>query len=146
MLTNCFRAQDNIEIKRQYRLLCCRANSLLRKFSMCNLKVKKALYTAYCSSVYCVHLWQSFHSSVLRKFKVCHNNAVRMFFGYEKFCSASAMFVVERLANFEMLYRKASWSFLCRLRSSANSIICTLTETDIHIMSPLRAAWAKALM
>ena len=58
---------DDLEIQHQYRLLCCRANLLIRKFAMCSLPVKKHLYRAYCANVYGVHLWRSFRVSVLRK-------------------------------------------------------------------------------
>ena len=46
---------DDLEIQHQYRLLCCRANSLIRKFAMCSFPVKKHLYRAYCANVYGVH-------------------------------------------------------------------------------------------
>ena len=103
---------DNYEIGKQYRLLCCRTNSLIRKFSMCSYDIKKFLFKAYCATVYCVHLWCVYNVSVLRKFKVCLNNAARMFFGYDKFCSASSMYVCEGLDSFETMFRKAAWNFL----------------------------------
>ena len=74
--------------------------SLIRKFAMCSLHVKKHLYRAYCANVYGVLLWHSFRVSVLRKFIVCFNNAARIFFCYARFCSASQMFVSEQLDNF----------------------------------------------
>ena len=83
-VSNDFSRADDLEIRQQYRALCCRANSLIRKFAMCTHSVKKCLYNAYCSNVSYIHLWHSYHLSDLRKFKVCFNNAARMFFGYER--------------------------------------------------------------
>ena len=72
---------DDLELQHQYRLLCCRANSLIGKFAMCSFPVKKCWYRAYCAYVYGVHLWQSFRVSVLCKFIACFNNAAWMFSG-----------------------------------------------------------------
>ena len=82
---------DDLELRHQYRLLCCRANSLIRKFAMCSYNVKQFLYTTYCSNISGVQLWHSHRASVLRKFIVCFNNAVRMFFGYDRFLSESTL-------------------------------------------------------
>ena len=92
-ISSAFSKLDDLELRYQYRLLCCRANSLVRKFLMCSYAVKKYLYLMYCSNVSSVHLWHWYRVAVLRKFVVCFNNATRMFFGYERFCSASNMFV-----------------------------------------------------
>ena len=61
---------DDLEVCHQYRLLCCRANSLVRKFSMCSYPVKRYLYTMYCSNVCAVHLWHSYRVTLLRKFSM----------------------------------------------------------------------------
>ena len=84
--------------------------------------------------------------SVLKKFKVCLNNAARMFFGYDRFCSASAMYVCEGVDNFDVMFRKAAWGFIQRLRSSGNCIINSLVDSDLGSRSALRATWDRALM
>jgi len=136
---------DDLELRHQYRLLCCRANSLIRKFAMCSDSVKKYLYSAYCSNVCNVHLWHSYHATVLRKFIVCFNNAARMFFGYDRFCSASNMFVNERIYNFSALYRKAVFGFTTRLGQTDNCIVSMLFYSDLAVRSSLRKAWTDAL-
>jgi len=136
---------DDSEIRQQYRLLCGRANSLIRKFALCTYAVKRYLYNTYCSNVSCVHLWHSFHVSVIKKFKVCFNNAARMFFGYDRFCSASGMFVQERIDNFDATYRKAVWGFMVRLEKSENRIVSTLFHSDLSVGSSIRRAWTKML-
>ena len=78
-ISNSCSKSDDLELRHQYRLLCCRSNSLIRKFSMCSYDVKRFLYSTYCPSVSCVYLWHSYRASVFRKFMVCFNNAARMF-------------------------------------------------------------------
>ena len=137
---------DNLEVQQQYRLLCCRTNSLIRKFSMCTYAVKRYLFTTYCATVYCVHLWRVCSVSVLKKFKVCLNNAARMFFGYARYCSASAMYVCEGIDNFDTLFRKAAWNFLQRLCSSTNIVLNSLVNSDVGRHSAFRALWNSALL
>ena len=88
-ISNTISKSDDLELRNQYRLLCCRTNSLIRKFTMCSYAVKRYLYSAYCSNICGVHLWHSHRATVLRKIIVCFNNAARMSFDYERFCSAS---------------------------------------------------------
>ena len=140
----CTRADDP-EIRQQYRALCCRANSLIRKFSMCSYPVKKHLYSTYCSNVSGVHLWHSYHMAELSKFKVCFNNAARMFFAYDRFCSASYMFAQERIYGFDAMYRKSVWNFLSRLMYSDNRIISSLYHSDLAVTSSIRRTWSRAL-
>ena len=139
-------SSDNLEIQQQYRLLCCRVNSLIRKFAMCSYDVKKFLFVTYCSNVYCLHLWRVYNMSVLNKFKVCLNNAARMFFGYDRFCSASAMYVSENLNNLSAMFRKASWGFTQRLASSENGVIAALAKSDLAIRSSYTNMWRSALL
>ena len=144
-ISNTASKSDDLELRHQYRLLCCRTNSLIRKFAMCSYSVKKYLYSTYCSNISGVHLWHSHRASVLRKFIVCFNNAARMFLGYERFCSASNMFVRERIANFSAMYRKAVYGFMSRLKQSDNHIVLTLFNGDLAMHSSVRKAWASAL-
>ena len=136
---------DDLEVQHQYRLLCCRANSLIRKFSLCTYQVKKYLYSMYCSNVSGVHLWHSHRAAVLRKFIVCFNNAARMFFGYDRFSSASSMYVNERIDNFWAMYRKAVFGFMSRIGQSRNGIIASLFHGDLRFLSSIRQTWSTAL-
>ena len=145
LVSNANTRTDDLEIRRQYRALCCRANSLSRKFAMCTYAVKRYLYNTYCCNISCMHLWHSFHKADLSKFKVCYNNAARMFFGYDRFSSASSMFVQERLAGFDAAYRKSVWNFVSRIKKSSNRIISSLYFSDLACTSTIRKVWSKAL-
>lgn len=144
-ISNTSSKSDDLELGHQYRLLCCRANSLVRRFAMCSYDVKRFLYSTYCSNITGVQLWHSYRASVLRKFMVCFNNAVRMFFGYDRFCSASSMFVGERIDNFNAMHRKAVFGFMTRLGKSSNCVVSALFDSDLAYYSSVRKAWSAAL-
>ena len=92
-----------------------------------------------------VHLWHSHRASVVKKFIVCFNNAARMFFGYDRFCTASNMFVYERIDNFDAMYRKAVFQFMRRLGQSDNRIVAALFSSDLAYVSSIRKVWSTAL-
>ena len=48
---------DDIDIRRQCRVLNVRGNILSRKFHMCSVPVKLKLFNSYCASLYTPHLW-----------------------------------------------------------------------------------------
>ena len=93
-----------------------------------------------------VHLWRAYSLSTLEKFKVCLNNTARMFFGYDKYCSATAMFVSEGIDNFDVTYRKAAWGISQRLSNSNTRIINSLADNDVGKHSVLRAIWSCAFL
>ena len=61
---------DELDIKRQYRSLCIRGNSLSRKFTNCSDKVKCLLFKSYCVNMYCPSLWVNFTLSSLNSLRV----------------------------------------------------------------------------
>ena len=144
-ISNDFSRADDFEIRQQYRSLCCRVNSLIRKFSLCSYSVKRHMYSTYCSNVSNMYLWHSYHMSVMKKFKVCFNNAARMFFGYDRYCSASGMFTQEGIDGYDAVYRKSVWNFVSRLTVSENRIIASLFHSDLVCTSSIRRMWSKAL-
>ena len=112
---------------------------------MCTYSVKWYLYNTYCSNISCLHLWHSFHAADLSKFNVYFNNAARLFFGYDRSCSASGMFIQERLTGFDATYRKSVWNFVSHISNSENCIIYALLFSDLASTSPIRKAWSRAL-
>ena len=68
-----------------------------------------------------------------------------MFFGYDRFCSASNMFVSERIDNFCAMRRKAVFGFLNRLSQSSNRIVSALFASDLAYYSSVRKVWTTVL-
>ena len=108
MLTNDL--QDNEEIKRQIRSIYCRSNMLIRDFHFCNEDVRKLLYSTFCSNLYCTQLWWCYNNAMFNKVKVAFNNGFRIFLNYNRFCSASNMFL-KNSNIFVKLRSKALYNF-----------------------------------
>ncbi len=51
---------------------------LARKFYMCTVDVKIALFKAYCTSFYTSHLWCSYSKAKMKKLQVAFNDAFRI--------------------------------------------------------------------
>ena len=68
-----------------------------------------------------------------------------MFFGYDRFCSASSMYVSERIDNFGAMQRKAIFGFMTRLLHSKNRIVSALFDSDLACYSSVRKSWSTVL-
>ena len=63
------------------------------------------------------------------KIRVAYNNAYRKLLGLCRRSSASEMFVMNNISNFEALIRKSIFAVKTRLSNSDNTIICTLQSS-----------------
>ena len=64
---------DDIDIRRQCRVLNVRGNILFRKFHMCSVPVKLKLFNFYCSSkkmLYTPHLWWNYKKMSVTKLQI----------------------------------------------------------------------------
>jgi hypothetical protein len=136
---------DDLDMERQRRALYVSVNRIKRKFWNCDYEVKKQLFLSYCGSLYCSHLWASSTKSSYSALRVAYNNSLRILFGYDKFCSASRMFVYNGIPNFEALIRKYVYSFMGRLHSSNNSLIVLLDNPLMLYSSVLGKRWREQL-
>ena len=136
---------DVDDIKRQYRSLCIRANSLSRRFSICSLDVKYQLFQSYCISMYCATLWSNYTVKSMQSLRVCYNNALRMLLGKPRHCSASEMFVNAGLLSFNEYMRKSIYSFKQRIITSENKIVKCIVASGVF-ESSLNARWNSQLL
>ena len=90
---------DDNDISRQCRQLYAQGNMIIRTFHMCSNDVKKTLFTTFFSPTYTAHLRWNFHNYDIRKLYVSYNNIFQMVFGFDRYCSASEMFVYNNLPN-----------------------------------------------
>ena len=135
---------DDADIDRQKRSFYISANMLLRKFSLCSLRVKCTIFKAYCYQLYGSHLWFRYSLGAMTKLRVAYNNAARIFLGYRKFSSASSMFVSNDLYNFDSLLRKQMYGFMVRISVSDNVIIQRVNQC-LTFSSELRKLWIDSL-
>ena len=88
---------------RQMRVLYTKANRLLRLFHCCSTDVKLALFRSYCACFYCLFLWTHYKKSTHSKLRVAFNNVHRRILKLPPRSSASTMYAVNYIDNFEML-------------------------------------------
>lgn len=114
---------DEIEIRSQYRQLCARSNTLIRKFNKCSDTVKISLFKTYCTSIYGITLWSVYRNKILNNIRICYNNSFRFLMNYHKYCSASFMFVYNNVKSFSELLRQHQWNFIIAIDKSKNTLI-----------------------
>ena len=95
------KCQDDDDMQRHLRSFYARSNTVLRKFYNCTIDVKLSLFQAYCLPSYCSHLWVRFNKCTYSKVRVAFNNVYRRILGFNKFDSASHMFAINRIDNFD---------------------------------------------
>ena len=136
---------DNKDIERQLRNFYGKSNMLLRTFGSCSYAVKLQLFMSYCGSMYTAFLWCDFTQRKYRQLEVAYNNVFRRFLGYDKYCSASSMFVENRTDGFDARIRKLVYGFRERLQISENSLIETIINSSAWRSSRLLNLWEKYL-
>ena len=136
---------DNKDIERQLRNFYGKSNMLLRTFGSCSYAVKLQLSMSYCGSMYTAFLWCDFTQRKYRQLEVAYNNVFRRFLGYDKYCSASSMFVENRTDGFDARIRKLVYGFRERLQISENSLIETIMNSSAWRSSRLLNLWEKYL-
>ena len=109
------------------RSLYAKANRITRMFHYCTVDVKLLLIKSYCTSFYCGYLWSDYKASTFSK--VAFNNVYRRVLGLPQWYSASGMYAMHNIDNFEALLRKTLYGFVQRHENSANKIIATLIKS-----------------
>ena len=141
----CASGKDNEDIQRQIRAFYIQANTLMRKFYNCSYHVKIMLFNSYCSTMYCSPMWTIFNKSSIDKLRIGYNNAFRRLFGYARDCSASNMFVSNRVNTFDSLWRKQIFSCRSRLETSLNSLVKCIHNSDVYYLSLIQKHWRQLL-
>ena len=130
-----YQMNDTDDILSQLRQLYGRGNSIIRKFKKCSVDVKRVIFNAFCTAMYCSSLWAVYNDYTMNRVKVAYNNLFRKFFNLPYDCSASAMFAHNRIKCFQHIRRTAIHSLSDRVSNSENSILrcCfNLSRTSEH--------------
>ena len=77
--------------------------------------------------------------------EVAYNNVFRRFFGYDRFSSASQMFVENKVNNFGARMRRLIYGFRERLYVSENCLVIRLINGAAWSNSELCQKWEKCL-
>ena len=116
-------SDDNIDIRRQMSLLYARTNVLIRKFGKCSRNVKVCLFRAYCMQFYGAGLWEHFHISVMKCFEAAYVKCVKMFFGFARLDSVTAMFCELGLPTCKTILHNAKFSIESRVKLHDNALV-----------------------
>ena len=81
-----------MDIYRQCHLMYAQADMLMRKFRMCSVSVKVALFKAYSTPLYTAHVWRCYRQSSMQKLKVAYNDGMRMLLRMPRWTIASQLF------------------------------------------------------
>ena len=100
-------------------------------FNKCSKNVLIELCRSFCTTFYCPYFWTQHKKATFSKLRVAYNNVYRKVFGLKRRSSASEMFVLNNISNFEALMRKSIFAFTTRLSNSKNAIICTIQRSWI---------------
>ena len=116
-------SDDNLDIARQMRLLYARTNVLIRKFCKCSRNVKLCLFRAYCIQFYGAGLWNSFNLTIMKRFEAAYVKCVKMFFGFARLDSVTAMFYELGLPTFKTILHNAKVTISSCARLHCNPLV-----------------------
>ena len=133
--------KDDLDVKKQLQKFNTVGNVVIRKFGVCSNEVKRIIFRAHCSSVYCGYLWTEYNAMSLKKLRVCHNDILRRLTGISRWSSATAMFASEHLDNLDVILRKLSCRFRSRIQDSDNCILKAIYESNYFMNSRLYTKW-----
>jgi hypothetical protein len=114
---------DNTDIENHIRLLYARTNFLIRRFSKCSTAVKICLFKAYCINFYGIALWKRHDVTVMRKFQAAYNKYVKLFFGYERRYSLTAVFMELKLSTVATVLYNAQHKFVRSITGHDNALV-----------------------
>ena len=129
---------------RQRRQLYALGNVLSRRFHMCSIEVKNTLFRSFCTPMYTCQSWWNFSAQSMHKLNVAYNNAFRFMHHLPTYCSASLMFVVNRVTNCRAVIRNRIYGFMKRLVYSSNALVLsavTIPASTITIRQPKPNRW-----
>lgn len=114
---------DSTDIVNQTRLLYARTNYLIRRFAGCSLRVKLCLFKTYCINFYGVAVWMHYSETVMKKLQAAYNKCVKMFFGYERRHSLSAVFFDLKLPTLATVLHNARHNFAKTISCHTNAVV-----------------------
>ena len=104
---------------RQMRLLYCRSNRLFRMFNKCSKNVLIELCRSSCTTFYCPYFWTVHKKATFSKIRVAYKMYIASCWVFVAVVySASEMFKMYNISNFEALIRKSIFAFklVCQIQ------------------------------
>ena len=130
---------DDIDIRRQCRVLNVRGNMLSRKFHMCSVPVKLKLLNSYCASLYTPYLWWNYKKMSVTKLHNTYHNILKRNIGLSKYESTSATCAYTNTQCCQSTIRNIVFKFVCRLNKSGNALIKALLASSVVYSSRIHS-------
>lgn len=144
-LLNCDSTDDD-DINRQCRTIYAQGNTLLRKFFMCTLDVKRKMFLSYCCPLYTAQLWICYKRASINKLYIAYHNILKLMMGFSKFVSTGLMCTLFDIPSCSSVIRKFIYSFCTRLEKSCNVLIMSVLASSLYYVSSLRKHWLALLL
>ncbi len=94
----------------------------------------------YCGSMYTIQLWCRYAKKQYKKIIVAYNNISHKFLRYDRYCSASGIFVESRVH-----IRRIVYSFTERIYNAGNNLIKCIVNNTVWKGSDLLSCWNSTL-
>ena len=136
---------DDIDIRRQCRVLNVRGNILCRTFHMCSVPVKLKLFNSYCSSLYTPHLWWNYKKMYVTKLQITFDNILKRNIVLSKYDSTSTTCAFTNTQCYQSTIRNLVFKFMCRLNKSDDGFIkASLASIEVY-SSRILSHWRRLL-
>ncbi len=80
-----------------------------------------------------------------KKIEIAYNNVFRKFLGYDRYCSASGMFIENRVDIFNVCVGRIVYTFRERIYNSENNLIKCIVNSKAWKGSDLLSSWNSTL-
>ena len=129
----CSDLSDDTDILRQRRCLTIQGNILLRKFHMCSIGVRLALFRSFCSPMYTSQLWWNYKKCTMKRLLITYHNVLKMSISMSKYESTSVLCTVYNVLCCQAVIRNLVYRFMCRLQASNNSLVMSIQSSSLYI-------------
>ena len=136
---------DKEDISRQRKKLYAQGNSLIRKFHMCTLDTKLALFNTYCSPMYTAQLWTNYTRTSINSLYTAYHNILKSLIGVSKREHTSPICVNLNVRSCPAVIRNLVFRFISRLNTSENIIIKSICSTSCYYKSQMWKHWRSLL-
>ena len=96
---------------------------LIWKFKKSSNAVKTNLFKTFCLCFYDIALWKTFKVGTMNKFRSCYNKCVKLFFGYQRLDSVTAMLFELALPTFDTILINCKQRYINCCNSVKNSLV-----------------------
>ena len=121
--------RDDKDVLREVRAMFTRTNILARRFSLCSVSVKIALFRSFCICFYGMELWSCYTACAINRLRSCYIKCMKTFFKYSKYYSVTSMLLELGLPSFDTLIINSRVNLTRQLHCSNNSVIRHLCQT-----------------